>query len=297
MVLGRLPRRVTQHPVGHPCGYRSAASSPSLSSSRALWVAFASAGLAQAPGERSPHRLAQTRAELEGRLRQLEEMTRTGTYAGVSPDFVRQETAYVQRRLSEGDFHAGDRVLIVVEDPMAAAGDPSPRPPQKSTEQQLSDTFTVNSMQELTLPVLGSVSLRGVLRTELDFVLIGEIGRYIRDPVVQARSLVGLALSGKLVRPGYHSVPTDAVLPAVLMAAGERRTSPNSISSRSSGTGERFGRASRCDARSLREPRSTTSSCSRATPSSCPNRARSRACTHPPSFWRSCSAFQLRCTR
>src|SRR5439155_56035 len=47
-----------------------------------------------------------------------------------------------------------------------------------------------------------------------------QIARYIRDPVVHARALVGLALSGELARPGYYSVPADAVIPAVLMAAG-----------------------------------------------------------------------------
>lgn len=183
-------------------------------------LVLVSRGAAQAAGERSQHRLAQTRGELEGRLRQLEEMTQTGKFETVSPDFVRQETGYIQRRLTEGDFHVGDRVLIAVEDPMSSAGDQSSRPAERSTERQLSDTFTVDASQELTLPVLGRVSLRGVLRTELEPVLTQEIARYIRDPVVGARALVGLALTGELVRPGYYSVPADAVIPAVLMAAG-----------------------------------------------------------------------------
>jgi len=38
--------------------------------------------------------------------------------------------------------------------------------------------------------------------------------------VVRARALVGLTVSGELARPGYYSVPADAVIPAVLMAAG-----------------------------------------------------------------------------
>src|SRR5204862_958899 len=83
-----------------------------------------------------------------------------------------------------------------------------------------SDTFTVGSAQELTLPVVGVVSLRGVLRTELEPRLTEEIARYIRDPVVHARALVSLALTGELARPGYYSVPVDAVIQAVLMEAG-----------------------------------------------------------------------------
>jgi len=168
----------------------------------------------------STHRLTQRRADLEQRLQRLVGMVETGRYdKGVSPEVVRVETTYIQRRLKEGDFRVGDRILLVVEDPeppATGAGTPA----VKSSEQQLSDTFTVGSAQELTLPVVGVVSLRGVLRTELEPRLTEEIARYIRDPVVHARALVSLALTGELARPGYYSVPVDAVIPAVLMAAG-----------------------------------------------------------------------------
>jgi len=166
------------------------------------------------------HRLTQRRADLEERLRRLAGMAATGRYEnGVSAAVVRAETTYIQRRLREGDFRVGDRVLLAVEDPEPPLTGAA-TPVVKSSEQQLSDTFTVGSLQELTLPVVGVVSLRGVLRTELEPRLTVEIARYIRDPVVHARALVGLALSGELARPGYYSVPADAVIPAVLMAAG-----------------------------------------------------------------------------
>ena len=172
---------------------------------------------AGAPGASHPHRLQQTRTELEGRLRQLEEMASLNR-GGLS-DSERAEAADIRSRLEEGDFHAGDRVLIAVEDPTPPAVTSS-APVVKSSEQQLSDTFTVGSSQELTLPVVGVVPLHGVLRTELESRLTGEIARYIRDPVVHVHALVGLAVTGELMRPGYYSVPADAVIPAVLMAAG-----------------------------------------------------------------------------
>src|SRR2546428_10083973 len=147
-------------------------------------------------------------------------MAATGRYEnGVPPAVVRAETTYIQRRLKEGDFRVGDRVLLAVEDPEPPVTGAA-MPVVKSSEQQLSDTFTVGSLQELTLPVVGVVSLRGVLRTELEPRLTEEIARYIRDPVVHARALVGLALTGELARPGYYNGPVDAVVPAVVMAAG-----------------------------------------------------------------------------
>ena len=168
----------------------------------------------------SAHRLTQRRADLEQRLRRLVGMAETGQYdKGVSPDVARAETHYIQRRLEEGDFRVGDRILLVVEDPEPPATGAA-TPVVKSSEQQLSDTFTVGSSQELTLPMVGVVSLRGVLRAELEPRLTAEIAHYIRDPVVHARALVGLVLTGELARPGYYSVPVDAVIPAVLMAAG-----------------------------------------------------------------------------
>ena len=177
-------------------------------------------GLAQsagAPGASHPRRLQQTRTELESRLRQLEEMA-SQNRGGLS-DSERAEAAYIRSRLDEGDFHVGDRILIAVEDPTPPAVTSS-GPVVKSSEQQLSDTFTVGSSQELTLPVVGVVPLHGVLRTELESRLAEEVARYIRNPVVHVHALVGLAVTGELTRPGYYSVPADAVIPTVLMAAG-----------------------------------------------------------------------------
>src|SRR2546425_97454 len=181
---------------------------------------FASGVAQTAANAASAQHLTQSRADLEALLRRLVGMAETRRYdQGVSPEFVRAETTYIRRRLEEGDFHAGDRILVVVE--MAQASTPaSVAAIGKTSEQQLSDTFTVGSLQEVTLPVVGVVSLRGVLRTELELRLTDEIARYIRDPVVRARALVGLTVSGELARPGYYSVPADAVIPAVLMAAG-----------------------------------------------------------------------------
>ena len=64
------------------------------------------------------------------------------------------------------------------------------------------------------------VSLHGVLRTELEPFLSGEIGRYIKEPVVHARPLISLAVTGGVNKAGYYTVPADALISAVLMAAG-----------------------------------------------------------------------------
>lgn len=103
-------------------------------------------------------------------------------------------------------FQAGDRILLHVE------GDSA-----------LSDTFTVVSGPggaALRLPVIGEISLAGVPRADLEQHLTRELGRYIRDPVVQARALIRVSVIGQVVRPGFYAVPIDLVLADALMLAG-----------------------------------------------------------------------------
>ena len=160
------------------------------------------------------HRLQATRPELEATLARLRGLGRSDSTA----EWLEAETTYVRARLDAGDFRPGDRVLLAVEDPMLGVD----RVPAtgKSQEQQLSDTFTVAGGPEILLPVVGAVSLRGTLRSELEPVVTRMIGRFLRDPVVHARPLVSVGVTGEVARPGYYGLPPDAVVSAVLNAAG-----------------------------------------------------------------------------
>src|SRR5437016_12439380 len=100
-------------------------------------------------------------------------------------------------------FQAGDRILLHVE------GDSA-----------LTDTFTVVAGPALRLPAIGEISLAGVRRSDLEAHLTRELGRYIKDPVVQARALIRVSVLGEVIRPGYYAVPTDLVLADALMLAG-----------------------------------------------------------------------------
>jgi protein involved in polysaccharide export with SLBB domain len=153
------------------------------------------------------HRLQATRAELEAVLERLRGRGQAS------------DSAFVQGRLDAGDFHVGDRVLLAVEDPpLPTTADRLP--PLKTQEQQLSDTFTVGAGTEILLPIVGTVSLRGVLRSELEGVMTNAVSRYIRDPVVHARPLISVGVTGEVGKPGYYGVPADAVVSALLNAAG-----------------------------------------------------------------------------
>ncbi|HTD71010.1 MAG TPA: SLBB domain-containing protein [Gemmatimonadales bacterium] len=171
-------------------------------------------GRAQGSGDDTARRLLATRTELEARLNVLRDMARTSR-----PDWLLAESTVVRMRLDQGDFRVGDRVLLTVEDPAPVRG-AADRAGVKSEEQQLSDTFTVGAGQELLLPVVGTVSLKGALRSELQPIVAREIAGFIRDPVVHARALLSVGVTGEVARPGYYAVPGDAVVAMLLTAAG-----------------------------------------------------------------------------
>jgi len=128
--------------------------------------------------------------------------------------------AAIHARLTDGDFQQGDRIVLTVEGESQHPDRPVPVQQPRTIERQLSDTFTVGAGHELVLPVLGSISLRGVLRAELQPYLTQEIARFVKDPVVHAKALVRVSVAGAVAKPGFYFVASDAALSDALTAAG-----------------------------------------------------------------------------
>ncbi|HET8712191.1 MAG TPA: SLBB domain-containing protein [Gemmatimonadales bacterium] len=156
-----------------------------------LWALLLSSGslAAQDPRKVADRPLA-TREELQAALEQ----------AGSSDVAVR-----IKSRLNDGDFHRGDRIALMVQ-----------------AESTLTDTFTVGNGPELMLPppTTGSMSLKGVLRSELQSKLEEYVGRFRNNPVVRAQPLLRISVQGEVTRAGIYAVPADAQLADALMAAG-----------------------------------------------------------------------------
>jgi len=116
---------------------------------------------------------------------------------------VRALAQQIRARMSRGDFLPGDRIKLLVD-----------------SEPQLSDTFPIGPSQEVVLPIVGVVSLHGVLRSELQTAMTRELGRFLRDPIVRATPLIRLSIAGEVARPGFYMMPPTAVLSDVVTAAG-----------------------------------------------------------------------------
>jgi len=120
--------------------------------------------------------------------------------AGASQDAVK-----IKARLSEGDFKRGDRIALTVQGELA-----------------LTDTFTIASGPDLILPppTTGSLSLKGVLRSELETKVTEFILRFRNNAVVRAQPLLRLSVQGEVAQGGIYTVPADGQLADALMAAG-----------------------------------------------------------------------------
>ena len=128
-----------------------------------------------------------------------------------------QVAVQIKSRLDEGDFRRGDRIALEVQG-----------------EQALTDTFVVGSGSQLILPAptVGAMSLKGVLRSELQKKMEEYVGRFRNNPVVRAQPLLRLSVQGEVAKAGIYAVPADGQIADALMAAGGTTNfaKPNQVS-------------------------------------------------------------------
>jgi protein involved in polysaccharide export with SLBB domain len=171
---------------------------------RALLVlALALCALPAAAQDVASHFQYATRPQLQASVAAWDSIGADPAIPGEEREHARGEAERMRQRLARGDFNVGDQVALVVE------GEPA-----------MTATFSVTTGRVIQLPGVGDVPLGGVLRSELTPHLATHLGRFIRQPVVRARSLVRVAVTGQVRTPGYYVLPADAPLTDALMAAG-----------------------------------------------------------------------------
>ena len=113
------------------------------------------------------------------------------------------EAAVIRDRLKNGDFAPGDRIVIHV-----------------AQELTLNDTFPVRTGRIIILPNLPEISMAGVLRSEAQSYLTGQIGKYVKDPTVLVDPLIRVSILGAVIKPGFYTVRADMLASEVVMAGG-----------------------------------------------------------------------------
>lgn len=144
-----------------------------------------------------------TRAELQELRDQLESYSESSAYSGRMRGDAQRTIEVIDRRLREGDFQVGDRVVLEVQG-----------------EAAMSDTLRVMPGRSLDIPGAGVLQLEGVLRAELQEAMERQISEYIRNPVVRTETLIRLSVMGAVGQPGFYVVPAHVPVTDVLMQAG-----------------------------------------------------------------------------
>jgi protein involved in polysaccharide export with SLBB domain len=160
--------------------------------------------LAAAQDSWDPSRVYASRSQLDSLARRFELSAESPAYSEVLRGEARAQANELRVRLANGDFQVGDRIVLVVE-----------------RETAMTDTFVVEQGPAIELPTAGRISLAGVLRAEAEDHLRTEIGRYVRDPDVRARTMIRISVTGEVGQPGFYAVPSEALITDVLVQAGQ----------------------------------------------------------------------------
>jgi len=175
---------------------------PLLALSMVALVAPSARAQAQSARVTSATRMA-TREALGAAAEEYDRLAASTAYGEALRARARTEAAAVRRRLTEGDFHVGDRLLVRVEGAV-----------------MLDDTITVMDGQRITVRGIRQVALAGVLRAELEASLRAEINEVVQRVTVSASPLLRVAVLGSVVRPSFLSVPETTTLDRLITLAG-----------------------------------------------------------------------------
>lgn len=144
-----------------------------------------------------------TRPELTETLAALERYAASPAYSARARDEASRRAQAVRRRLSEGDFREGDRVIFGMTGTIVRE-----------------DTVLVQTGPQLTLAPFGTLALPGVLRSEIEGRMTELVRLSVLDAQVRVRPLVRLAVFGSVATPAYLSVPLETRLDELIMRAG-----------------------------------------------------------------------------
>lgn len=158
---------------------------------------------AQTSADLDGGRIYVSRAALEALLESYDQAAETAAYSSALRTRARGEAALLRARLAEGDFRVGDQITLVVQD-----------------EAELSKTYALQPGPILEFPAMGQLTLRGVLRSEVDSVITQHLTRYIRNPQVRASSTIRLSVLGEVSSPGFLAVDSGMLFTDLLGAAG-----------------------------------------------------------------------------
>ncbi len=144
-----------------------------------------------------------TRSQITARTQELQAKLADPKVKSATRNADLRELAALTERLQTGDFHVGDRFLFALRQDSVRV-----------------DSVTVRDSLNIRILNLPEVSLKGVLRSELDDKLSAHVARFLRGATVTTSLYTRVSVLGAVGRPGVYYVPPDQVISDVVMLAG-----------------------------------------------------------------------------
>lgn len=168
-----------------------------------IGAALATARHARAQAPHTGYGAMANRAALEKQAAQIEERISAGTSSDATRSSLIAEAQHIARRLHDGDFTMGDRVIL-----------------RSEGQEPRTDTLTVAAGQMLSITGIPDLQLQGVLRSELKERLTDHVAKYIRNPQLSVIPLIRVSVLGDVSRPGYYALPPESPISDAIMVAG-----------------------------------------------------------------------------
>jgi protein involved in polysaccharide export with SLBB domain len=151
--------------------------------------------------------LQETRAGLIAEANEAEQQANKESNAARRSE-LQQKAQRIRARLDSGDIRNGDRIVIEVIRPL----------PELAF---VADTYEVRVNQTLQLKDLkGDISLRGILRSELNDHITTFLKRDYTNPQIRTRTMIPIVVTGEVTEAGARPVEHDALLRDVVIAKG-----------------------------------------------------------------------------
>lgn len=140
-----------------------------------------------------------SRADIQAALDDIQKNLASTAYSPTLRASKERTAELLRDRLTEGDIRPGDQIKITV------LGEPS-----------LSNVYAVSPNRTILLPGGAEISVKGVLRSEIQAYLTTQMKAYVKDPTVTAMPYVRLQIFGAVTHPGFISEPAGMLLSAVI---------------------------------------------------------------------------------
>ncbi|MEP6766239.1 MAG: polysaccharide biosynthesis/export family protein [Gemmatimonadaceae bacterium] len=118
------------------------------------------------------------------------------------------EIATIKDRLDNGDFHTGDLIVVTVTIPNL-------NPPKTTV-----DTSTVRANNFISITELPDLSVKGVLKSEIQDKVTALAEKYIKEPKVRVNFTTRVMILGGVVKAGTYNISPDRQLTELVTTAG-----------------------------------------------------------------------------